>query len=105
MFLVERKIPEQDAARPVARRADDQRADEPFQVLGEFWTPLAARTFREVRVFVRIRVVDRGLRSDVAGVAVPGDALDISSRGRVGEDVERLLRVIPVVIPVPDQRA
>src|SRR6266404_3554837 len=52
-----------------------------------------------------MRIVNSRLSRDVAAVAVPGYALDVLAGVRVGEHIQRLLRKIPVVIPVPDQGA
>jgi hypothetical protein len=46
--------------------------------------------------------MDFALGGDIAAVAVPGDALHVLSRRRIGQHIERRLRNVPVVIPVPD---
>ena len=78
--LIERQIPEHDAARPAARGADDQLAREPMQRLCPLGIPVSARALGQVRVLVGMRVMHGGLCLDVAVVAVPGDAGDEARR-------------------------
>src|SRR6266513_3635440 len=104
MILVQGEIPEEYPLRPVARRIDDERAHEPLEIVGEIRRPLPARALGEIGVLVRVGVMHQRLCGDVPAIAVPRDPRDVARRRGIGEHLERRLVLVPVVVPIEDDR-
>ena len=102
--LVEREVPHQHAACPVAGAADHEGTDRPRPAVGPRLRPFAARAFGEEYVLGGISVTHLTLDADLAIVAMPRDSGDVAARRRVGEYAERLRGLVPIVIPFEDAR-
>src|SRR6266853_2210396 len=105
MVLIQREVPEKHPLRPTPRRPDNQGLGEPLEIVREVRRPFAARALGEVSVLVRGGVVHQGLRGHVSAVAVPRDPGDVARRRRVGEHLEGRLILVPIVVPIQDERA